>query len=438
MTIRPNSITLDLMFTFTKLSNAARTAKSNDFLRHNAIYFVGSLVISALNYLYYPVLGRMLPLESFGEVQVLISLFTQMTIFVSVLTHVSTNIISNETDTDAVNKTVSELEKITQYVGYAILALIIIAAPYLKTALKFESVWPFFVIGLVFVVGITTGYRTAYLTGKSAFLRATVAGMLTASVKIVASALLVSAGYKTSGAAGGILVAQLIGLAYAAYKARQLGFIRHRSGVRPDWALLRPQARYAGLVLFVSIITTLQYSADVTIVKYLFSPEIAGQYAGIATISRIVLFLTGSFAIVLLSAVKISRQPHENSKLLIRSLLMTLILGGAATLIFVLFPSQVIHLLFGQKYDAFAHLLPLLSVAMLIVSVSSLIANYHLALRHYGVMLYVGLGAVATIGLLIIGHGSPDAVVRSLAIGSGCMLAGLLGWTGYRAGFRLQ
>ncbi len=438
MTICPNSITLDLMFMLTKLSNLAKTMKSNDFIRHNAIYFIGSLAISALNYLYYPVLGRLLPLESFGELQVLISLFTQMTIFVTVLTLVSTNIISNETDTDVVNKTVSELEKITLYVGYALMAVVIILAPHLQSALKFESAWPFIIIGLVFLAGITTGFRTAYLRGKSAFLGATIAGLLTAASKIAASALLVLAGYKTSGAAGGILAAQLIGLGYAAYKARKLGFIKHRSGVRPDWALLRPQARYAGLVLFVSLVTTLQYSADVTIVKYLFSPEIAGQYAGIATISRIVLFLTGSFSVVLLSAVKINRQPRDNSNLLIRSLLMTLALGGSATIIFTFFPTQVIHLLFGAKYDAFAHLLPLLSIAMLMMSLSNLIANYHIALRHYRVMWFVGIGALVTVILLLLGHGSPDAVVRSLAIGSGSMLAGLLGWTGYRAGFKLQ
>ncbi len=421
-----------------KITTIVRQARANDFIRHNAIFFVGSLFVAFLNYLYYPVLGRMLSLESFGELQVLISLFTQMTIFISVITLVSTNIISNEKDSDVVNRTVSELEKFTLYIGYGILVLITILSPFLKTSLKFESVMPFIIIGLVLVAGIMTGFRGAYLRGKRDFLGATIANALTAFSKIGVSAVLVLVGFKTSGAAGGILVAQLIGLSYAVYKARKLGFVKHRGNVRPDWNLLRPQARYAGLVLFVSLITTVQYSTDVTIVKYLFSPEVAGQYAGIATISRIVLFLTSSFSIVLLSSVKISQPPRDNSKLLVRALMMTLALGGSATLLFAIFPTQIVHVLFGARYDAFAHLLPLLSTAILTMSVCNLIANYHIALRHGWVMLYVGLGAIATIIALLLSHGSPDAVVRGLAIGSGIMLVGLVGWTGHRAGFTLK
>jgi O-antigen/teichoic acid export membrane protein len=53
----------------------ARQLRSSDFLRQNAILFVGSLAVSVLNYAYYPVLGRLLKVEEFGEVQVLISLF---------------------------------------------------------------------------------------------------------------------------------------------------------------------------------------------------------------------------------------------------------------------------------------------------------------------------------------------------------------------------
>ncbi len=143
-------------------------------MRNNAIFFVGSLIISFLNYLYYPVLGRLLPLESFGELQVLVSIYTQFTIFITVLTLISTNIISNESDADVVNKTVSELEKITLYVGYALLVLITLLSPLLKHALKFESVLPFIIIALVLVVGVMSGFRSAYLRGKNDFWSTTI------------------------------------------------------------------------------------------------------------------------------------------------------------------------------------------------------------------------------------------------------------------------
>ncbi len=75
---------------------------------------------------------------------------------------------------------------------------------------------------------------------------------------------------------------------------------------------------------------------------------------------------------------------------------------------------------------------------MLAMSLSTLIANYHTALRHYWVMFYVGIGAAVTAVCIALNHATPGDVVQGLAIGSLAMLAGLVGWTGLRAGFRLR
>lgn len=415
-----------------------RALLGNDFVRNNLVYFIGSMAVSFLNYLYYPVLGHVLSVEQFGEIQVLISLYIQMTIFLSVLGLVSTNVVLNVRDSKVVNHTVSELEKVSLYASVIILLAVAVLSPFLKSALKFDSIWPFIIITLVFVAGVPLGFRSAFLRGKGDFVGTSIQGIIASFLKIVASVVLVLVGLKVTGAAGGILVAQLLAFAYAAYKAKKLGFERHRGGAGVDWHVLRPQFKFAGLVLFVSLVTTLLYSADVTVIKYLFSPQVAGEYAGMSTIARIILFLTGSIAIVLLSSVKLDRPPEQNSRLLIRSLGLTLAIGGSTTLVFALFPTQIIHLLFGRRYDNFAHLLPMLSLAMLAISLSTLMSNYHIALRHYWVAFYVGLGAVVTAGLIAAFHASPDAIVGDLAAGAGTLFMVLLCWTGYRAGFTIQ
>lgn len=75
------------------------------FLRHNAIYMVGSLSVAALNYLFYPVLGRMLSPADFGEVQALTSLFTQAAIFLTILTYVTVHVTVNVPKNGRITKT---------------------------------------------------------------------------------------------------------------------------------------------------------------------------------------------------------------------------------------------------------------------------------------------------------------------------------------------
>jgi O-antigen/teichoic acid export membrane protein len=85
--------------------NMLHRARSSVFLRHNAIFFIGSVAVGLLNYLYYPVIGRLLSPVAFGEVQTLISLFLQVAIFLMVLGLVTINIVANyksDTERDAV------------------------------------------------------------------------------------------------------------------------------------------------------------------------------------------------------------------------------------------------------------------------------------------------------------------------------------------------
>ena len=62
-----------------------RHARRSRFLRHNSVFFISAVAVGALNYLYYPIMGRLLNTAQFGEVQTLISLFLQIAIFLSVL-----------------------------------------------------------------------------------------------------------------------------------------------------------------------------------------------------------------------------------------------------------------------------------------------------------------------------------------------------------------
>ena len=394
-------------------------AKNSPFVRHNTVYFIGQFGVAVLNYLYYPALSRLLTKPDFGEVQALVSLFLQANIFLGVLTNVAVNIVANEDDVEKRNRVVYELEQLALIVAAGVLLIALIATPEIKHYLQFKSALPFAILGLSLITGVPLGLRGAYLRGRSSFGHMSITAALGALFKLLTSVVFVWIGWRTSGAIGGLVVAQVISLMYAGYRARQLGYHHPRGRFLrfPDLTVIRPQLPYTLLVLAVSLITTVLFSVDVIVVKHLFSPTVAGEYAGIATVGRIIYFLTGSIGLVLLSSVRVGK-PADNRRVLIQSLLLQLGIGGSALIVFVLLPRLVIRLLLGGSYLTFAHLLPLLSLTLFIMATANLLLLYDMALRRYAAAMVALAGAVITVTAIFFHHASVMAVVQSLLVGA--------------------
>jgi purine-cytosine permease-like protein len=101
-----------------------RSIAHSPFLRQNAIFFIGSTVVSFLNYLYYPVLGRLLSPADFGEVQAIISFFLQTGVLLSVLSLVTINVVKRYPRPVDQAPLLAELERIALWIGLALCASI--------------------------------------------------------------------------------------------------------------------------------------------------------------------------------------------------------------------------------------------------------------------------------------------------------------------------
>ena len=401
------------------------------FLRQNAIFFIGSLIVSVLNYAYYPALSRLLSIEQYGEIQVLISIFMQLTLLMTVLTQVTVSIVANYSDKHKQQQVMFELEKLALYTGGVVIILGIILSSPVSQALKFDSAWPFFVLLLAFFSTIPFTFRSAYLRGRQQFGTVSVANIIAAGSKIIASMAFIGFGLGVAGAIGGVIAAQLLAFGFTILRARKHGFGRPVGSswrTLPDIKLLLPELRYTAFVLSVSLSTTLLFSLDVIAVKYFFDAETAGGYAGVATIAKIIFFLTASVAQVMMPTLKDHLPKAEHRLTLMKSLIMVGVLGGVTTALFALAPGPTVRLLMGTTYEAYAHLLPLLSVALFVISIVNLIASYYIALRRYKLTFPILAGLLATILLLGYRHSSLDAIVQNLLLGATATIISIVIW----------
>ena len=408
------------------------TIKKSSFLKQNAIFFIGTLLVSILNYLYYPVLGRLLSLSEYGEVQILVSLFLQLIIFMSVLGQVTVNVVANTTDANQRNKIIFELQKFAFILGFALLIIGSALSWQIQTILQFDSPLPFIVLLIAIIATIPLTFQTSYLRGEKKFGAIVLANIIGASTKIVLSAAFVIFGWGTAGAIGGLVAAQLIACLYALVQARKLG-LKNSDLSKPLWSLpdmkvIWPELKFGSFVFIVSLGVTVLSSIDTIIVKAFFDPEIAGGYAGVSTVAKIIFFLTASIAQVMLPSIKLQATKRENRQFLLKSFILLIALGGATLGVFCMFPLFIMNTLMGSSFAPYAHILPILSTALFGVSIINLIVSYYIGLRRHQIAFIVTGGVVFTLGLLVFNHTSLDLVAINLLHGSIAMLSAFILW----------
>lgn len=411
--------------------NIISQVRRSQFLRHNAVFFLGSVAVGALNYLYYPVLGRLLAPAAFGEVQTLVSLFLQIGIFLSVFGLITVNIVTNYQDEQKRNALVLEFEKLALSLSVVLVIAVVVLQGWLQRFLQFESSWPFIILAVAVAATVPVTFRSAFLRGQRKFGAASFTNIIASASKLVLSAACVVAGFGVAGAIGGIALAQAAAWGYAAWMAARLGLIALPTAKKralPDIRVLLPELKYGLLVLIASLVVTIQYSIDIIIVKHYFDAELAGLYAGIASVARIVFFLTASVAQVLMPSVSLTNAARANRRALALSLLLLSGIGLPALLVFWFAPHQVVGLLMGNDYQQLATLLPKLSLAVFIVSVVNVFVSYYLSLRRWGIALVTVAGGLVTYALMIQHHGTLENVVHGLLWGSVSIIIALIAW----------
>jgi len=419
---------------------AKKPLVQNAFLRNNAVLFVGSILVGFGNYVYYPVLGRIMPPAPFGEVQALAALFTQLSLFLIVLGQVTVNIVANYDDEEKKQHILFELEKFAFMLSIGLSIVLAAFSWQLRSFFHFESALPFILLLFSLDISVPLAFRNAYLRAHKDFTGTSVSQLIGSFSKIALSAGLVIFGFKSAGAMGGIVISQVLSFWYAAVLAKKLGFHKPKDvpyWSKPDMRALAPELKYAGLVLISSLAITLLSSIDIFVVKHYFDPQTAGVYAGISTVAKIIFFLTGSISQVLLPSVKLNQTTKENFGYLVKSAILLIAIGGSAVIIFTVMAKNVVHILMGAKYITYAHLLPQLSLAMFLLSIVGLFISYYLALRKYLLSVIVSFGIVVTGWLMLVHHASLNEVVGDLVYGSVAMLGFIGAWRGVCA-FRIR
>lgn len=393
-----------------------RTVLSDDFVQHNAIFFVGSLSVAVLNYLYHPIVSRLLSVEAFGEVQGFLSLAMQVGVIGTVFGMVILNLKANQERPEESNEIVQELYSFAVWFSLGLGILLVIFTPLLSSVFSLPQYVGFFMVVLIVVIGTLRAMARSHVQAEKRFGFLSLNELLVSAGKILLALVAIWLGYAAMGALAGFVVSTLIGLIALYPDTKTTMSVRHIRWPRLT-VTLRHELRFAGLVLAAVGFTTFLYTADILLIRYFFDSETSGLYAGIATVARTIVFATGSVAGVLLSHVALRHERSHNLSLLIKALVITALLSAAALLIFSLMPSLVVGILMGESYLVLAPLLPLLALAMSLVAMVNLLIMYLLALRDRSLIPIVCLGSVIIAFGAFLWHDTVQHIVWVFIVG---------------------
>lgn len=388
----------------------------DDFLRHNIIFFIGSMTVAVLNYAYHPIISRMLSVEEFGEVQAYFSLIAQIGIISGVFGRIILNIKTNVTDNNSNENVVGQLYSLSTLLTGALALGLIAFSPYIGALLNLPGYLGLIITAVILLISIPVTFAKFELQAKKQFGKVSIAELITSVGKIAFALMCIYLGTQALGALFGLLLAILVGLIYVYPHTKKT--IHFNSFARPSLSpTLRTELKYGALIFVATSFITFLYTSDILIVRYFFDAETAGMYAGIATVARIIVFATGSIAGVAIAHVMLKNSHQENHMVMNKSLRLVIVIAGSILVIFSLIPELIIKALMGDRFLDMAELLPFLSILMALVALTNLFIMYFLALRRYFLIPILLISSLTIAITTFMWHNSVEDVLLSLVYG---------------------
>lgn len=401
------------------MKNKIRNLIKIDLVRHNFVFLLGTLAISFFNYLYYPVVSRLVSVVEFGEIQASISIFMQLGILLTAFGYVVANITGNSSN-ERTKRDIIFLERITLVLSVGVLIALVLFGNMLQSSLQFSSVAPLLLIGVLVMLNVPSTTRSYVLQGSKRLKEVSISGIIFSVSKLLLTVLLVICGVNAEAAILGYIIAQILTLVYLNIRSKDVFPSIEKGFTLPFKALdsrrVKKELKFGALVIILLAALAVLYSFDVVLARFFLSPEQAGEYSGVSSVARIIYFATASVAGVLIASVAVKDSYKRSRRVLLGSAGIVVLIGVSVLILFVAFPVHSISLLLGSTYVHVANLLPLTGLFMFIASLNNLLITFQIARRKYSATVPAIIGVIVLAVCLFINHNSVHDLITGYLV----------------------
>jgi O-antigen/teichoic acid export membrane protein len=401
----------------------ARLVKSS-MLRGSAVLWVGMMAANMSNYLFHLLMGRFLGPVNYGVLASIVSILYYLMVPTTTITTIVMKFTAEYQVEGTPGKTHSLFKRLTKQlliVSVVLFGLMLVASPLISRFLKIESAWPMVILSFMVLGTYLLPINRGVLQGLQKFGTLSANLFLETVLKLVVGIGLVLAGYMVNGAIFGIVAAMFAAYALSFIPMRKI-LAAHESAA----VALGSVWRYSIPVFITLFCLNSYYSIDIILVKHFLSPVEAGLYSGLSILGKIVVF--ASLAIVGVMFPIVAGRHKSNQKhggILVSTLSLVTLVSGAIVIGYAAAPHLVISILFGDKFLGVAPYLGAFGLAMLLLALSTALANYFLAIDRTGGVPILVTVAIAQVILLVLFHDSLTHIVGVMLVSMAALFAAL-------------
>lgn len=398
--------------------------------RSLVFYFVLSLTASAINYLAYPVLARILPQNEYVDITVALSLLTQIATFMSALTAITIGLSKQKDGTSVISKLQNSLLQI-----FIVLSItFLIFSPFIFHLIQ-TPVFYAFPIVIMIILSIPITIISGYLNGKALMVKLGLVAFVTASIQLatgVIAAIISRNGIVTMSVMGLAQIISILLLVRVLNEPSMPIIDRSIFKLEPYSAQTKKILVFAIVSAFAIMAINLLQVVDLILIRSL-GNDTAKLYADMYIISRVVFFLGTILIWPFLGELSLSNHRH-NRFVFIKLIGQLGLLGLAAILVSYLFGDKLSYILFGTTYQLAAIqttlILSILYKLLFIVITASclyltVVGSYLNALVGLTSIIIIAIAAI-----LPLGTQSVNTFLLGLTIGAAAeaMLASCIVW----------
>ncbi len=346
-----------------------RWQKISVLLSGSLVLLFGSALVSVVNFGYNVSMARMLGPELFGSASAIVTLFMLCSAITLSFQLVCAKFVARITTEGGKLAAARFFMERAWGVGLVLGVIAVLCSRPIAEFLRLPSISLVAALAIGFAFYVPLGVKRGTLQGLCKFPQLTWNFVVEAVSKLIAALLLVYFGYGALGAVGAISISVVIALL--------MPLPTFSSNIGPEkFEMQSFQEGMQAIIFFIGQVVI--NNIDILLVKHYFSPAQAGMYAAVALVGRVLYFASWQIVSAMFP-VSAAKPEEHNLQVLIVPFLGVLLICLVFVAAMGIFPSLIVHLIFGSRFASAEPLLLLYAMATGTYALSVVLMAYEMS-----------------------------------------------------------